>query len=60
MLQHLLLNDDGMETVEVVIIAAVLVGLALLFRRQIFGLLQNLLGQIDASVIEDNLTVPPQ
>ena len=60
MIKRLYLDEDGIETIEVVIIAAVLVGLALLFRKQIFGLLQDLLGQLDSAAIDDNLTLPPQ
>ena len=38
-------NEDGMGTVEIVIITAVLVGLALLFREQIIGFLNNILAK---------------
>ncbi len=60
MLRYLMTNEDGIETVEVVIITAVLVGLALLFRKQLYELVQKVLGQLDSAVIDGNLTEPPK
>jgi len=42
----LLLNKRGMGTVEVVIIVAVLVGVALIFREAIFGFVNDIIGSI--------------
>ncbi|MFA6308961.1 MAG: Flp1 family type IVb pilin [Clostridia bacterium] len=39
-------EEDGMSTVEVVIIIAVLVGVALIFRKQIFDFIQNVAKKI--------------
>ena len=38
-------DEKGLGTVEIVIITAVLVGLALLFRTQIIGFLNSILGR---------------
>lgn len=38
-------NEEGMGTVEIVIITAILVGLALLFREQIITFLNNILAK---------------
>jgi len=38
-------NEKGLGTVEIVIITAILVGLALLFREQIITFLHNILGK---------------
>lgn len=40
------LNSCGMGTVEVVIIVAVLVGVALIFREAIFGFVNDIIGSI--------------
>lgn len=58
-LAAILKNEDGLETIEVVIIAAVLVGIALLFRKQIFGIFENLMGQVTDAVTGQDLTAPP-
>lgn len=39
-------EDDGMSTVEVVIIIAVLVGVALIFRKQLFEFVQKVTAKI--------------
>ena len=39
-------EEDGISTVEIVFIMAILIGLALLFRRTIMGYAAKLLGQI--------------
>lgn len=44
--QRLFLNSHGMGTVEVVIIVAVLVGVALIFREAIFGFVNDIIGSI--------------
>lgn len=43
-IKRLLKNDSGMGTVEVVIIVAVLVGIALIFRAQLFGFVRDITG----------------
>lgn len=40
------MNRNGMGTVEVVIIVAVLVGVALIFREAIFGFVNDIVGGI--------------
>ena len=40
------LNEKGLGTVEIVIITAILVGLALLFREQIIQFLNTIIGKI--------------
>lgn len=42
----ILRSDSGMGTVELVIIVAVLVGIALIFRAQLFGFVQDITGSI--------------
>jgi Flp pilus assembly pilin Flp len=43
-------EEDGMGTVEIVVIVAVLVGLALIFRRQIYALINQIFDKIFGSV----------
>ncbi|MBW7453899.1 Flp1 family type IVb pilin [Paenibacillus sepulcri] len=40
-------DDDGIGTLEIVLIIAVIIILALLFKDWIIGLLQNLMGEAD-------------
>jgi len=57
-LKRFITEEDGMGTVEVIIIIAVLVGVALLFRKQLIifvnGIISNLFP--DASQLENNKT----
>lgn len=39
-------EEDGLGTVEIVIIIAVLVGLALIFRKAIFSFLNQIIGRL--------------
>lgn len=39
-------EEDGMETIEVVVIIAVLIAIALIFRKAIVGFVQKLVGQL--------------
>ena len=39
-------NEDGVETIELVVIVAVLMGVAMLFRRQITGFVNTLTGEL--------------
>lgn len=50
-----LMEEDGLGTVEIVIIIAVLVGIALLFKNQIVAFVNNILNKI---VKEDNIPDP--
>lgn len=43
-------REEGMGTIEIAIIIIVLVGLALLFRKQIEASLQTLLGNFDKKI----------
>lgn len=39
-------EEDGMETIEVVVIIAVLIAIALIFRKAIVGFVQKLVDQL--------------
>jgi Flp pilus assembly pilin Flp len=43
-------EEDGLGTVEIVIIIAVLVGLALIFRKQIYALVNQIFDRIFGNV----------
>lgn len=59
LIKRFFVEEDGMGTVEIVIIVAVLVGLALLFREQIFGFAQDVLSKVfDGESIGDFLNDP--
>lgn len=49
-------EEDGMGTVEVIIIIAVLVGVALLFRNQLIKFVNSIISNLfpDASKLENN------
>ncbi len=51
-------EEDGMGTVEVIIIIAVLVGVALLFRKQLINFVNSIINNLfpDASKLENNKT----
>lgn len=55
-LKRFIKEEDGLGTVEIVIIIAVLVGLALIFRRNIYALVDSIFGKIfdNASAPTDN------
>ena len=54
-------DEEALGTVEIVIIIAVLVGIALIFRKQIFGLFQRIMGQITGAVDSaGDLTATPR
>lgn len=63
LIKRFLNEEDGMGTVEIVIIVAVLVGLALLFRQQIFEFAQNVMDKVfsgdSVSNFLNNPTQPP-
>lgn len=53
-------EEDGMGTVEIVVIVAVLVGVALIFKEQITGFVNRATGKIfDDQVIDDALQGTP-
>jgi hypothetical protein len=55
-LKRLIFEEDGMGTVEVIIIIAVLVGVALLFRNQLIKFVNSIISNLfpDASKLENN------
>jgi hypothetical protein len=44
-------EERGLSTVEMVVLVVVLIGLALLFRRQITGIITGILDNIDTETI---------
>ncbi|HEY9062469.1 MAG TPA: Flp1 family type IVb pilin [Pseudobacteroides sp.] len=46
LIKSFLKEEDGLGTVEIVIIIAVLVGLAIIFREVIFSFLKQILGKL--------------
>lgn len=55
-LKRFIYEEDGMGTVEVIIIIAVLVGVALLFRKQLINFVNGIINNLfpDASQLENN------
>ncbi len=55
-LKRFITEEDGMGTVEVIIIIAVLVGVALLFRNQLIKFVNSIIDNLfpDASQLENN------
>ncbi len=51
-------EEDGMGTVEIIIIIAVLVGVALLFRKQLINFVNGIIDNLfpDAGKLENNKT----
>lgn len=47
-------EEDGLGTVEIVLIIAVLVGLALLFKKQIVGFVAKILGGFVGTEVNSN------
>lgn len=55
-------DERGMGTVEIVIIMAVLVGIALIFRHYIFGFVQEILDNIfgnEVNAFQNSPITPP-
>ncbi|MDP4094487.1 MAG: Flp1 family type IVb pilin [Bacillota bacterium] len=46
MVKSFIKEEDGLGTVEIVIIIAILVGLALIFRKQIYSLVKQIFDKI--------------
>ena len=53
-LRDFLREEDGLGTVEIVLIIAVLVGLALIFKNAIVGFVKGILGNIEGQENEFN------
>ena len=53
-------EEDGMGTVEIILIIAVLVGIALVFRNQIITFVNGIMSRVfpDTSGIQDNKNMP--
>ncbi|MDR0469924.1 MAG: hypothetical protein LBH09_08125 [Peptococcaceae bacterium] len=51
-------EEDGLGTVEVVLILAVLVGIALIFREYIFGFVREIMANIMGGSVSDVLADP--
>ncbi len=47
-------EEDGLGTVEIVLIIAILVGLALLFKKQIVGFVAKILGGFVGAEVNSN------
>ncbi len=56
LIRRFIKEEDGMGTVEVIIIIAVLVGVALLFRKQLINFVNGIINNLfpDASKLENN------
>lgn len=46
MVKNFFMEEDGLGTVEIVVIIAVLVGLALIFRKQLYNLVDQIFSRI--------------
>ena len=55
LLNNFFKEEDGLGTVEIVIIVAILVGIALIFRTAIIDFVKGILGQIFNSDIKDKV-----
>ena len=51
-------DDEGLGTVEIVLILAVLVGIALIFREYIFGFVKDIMANIMGGSVSDVLADP--
>lgn len=60
LLKNFFKEEDGMGTVEIILIIAVLVGIALVFRNQIINFVNVIMSKVfpDASGIQNNKTMP--
>ena len=52
LIKRFLREEEGMGTVEIVIIIGVLVAIALIFRREILGFVNRILGGVTGTNIE--------
>ena len=51
-------EEDGLGTVEIVLILAVLVGIALIFRQYIFGFVKDIMENIMGGSVADVIANP--
>jgi Flp pilus assembly pilin Flp len=56
LIKNFLKEEDGLGTVELVIIIAVLVAIALIFRKTIFGFVQRVMDSVFGGDLEDRVT----
>ncbi|MDQ2085707.1 Flp1 family type IVb pilin [Herbivorax sp. ANBcel31] len=56
MIKKFLKEEDGLGTVEIVIIIAVLVAIALIFRRAIFDFVNGIMDRIFTDQVEEETT----
>ena len=61
-MERLLREEEGLGTVEIVLILAVLVGIALIFRQYIFAfvgdIMENILGDSTVQIRQNPLQLP--
>jgi len=53
LLKRFIKEEDGLGTVEIVVIIAVLVGIALIFRKAIIGFVSTVIGKIFGKNVTD-------
>lgn len=60
LIRNFLKEEDGMGTVEIILIIAVLVGIALVFRNQIIKFVNGIMNSVfpDADKIQNNKDLP--
>lgn len=62
-IKSIISQEEGLGTVEIIIIVAVLVGIALIFRTYIFEFVQDIMGKIfsgeEVNQLRTNPTQPP-
>jgi len=56
LIKNFIREEDGMGTVEVVIIVAVLVAIALIFRKAIYNFVKEIVGKIFNDGVKDEVT----
>jgi Flp pilus assembly pilin Flp len=55
-MKNFIKEEDGMGTVEIVIIVAVLVAIALIFRKAIYNFVKEIVGKIFNDGVKDEVT----
>lgn len=58
LMKNFLWEEDGLGTVEIVLILAVLVGIALIFRQYIFGFVKDIMANIMGGSVSDVISNP--
>ncbi|NLP14285.1 MAG: hypothetical protein GX383_07440 [Clostridium sp.] len=56
LMKNFIKEEDGMGTVEIVIIVAVLVAIALIFRKAIYNFVKEIVGKIFNDGVKDEVT----